>query len=987
VLRLALLLAALCLPALYLPVPSRAAEPPQTPMLRVEAAGHLGAVPRLSLDRSGRLLATASYDKTVRLWSLDDGAQLAVLRVPIGDGEEGELYAVAMTPDGRRVYAAGATGGQWDGTFSVYAFSTERARLEGALPGFPAPVNDLAVSPDGSRLAIGLAAGGIRVWEIGGAIRQIFEDRNYAGPVRAVAWGGHRLFAAAADGRVRAYDVPGSQAPRKLAESQPASGLRPWGLAASPDGGLVAVTYENAMRVDVLNAATLATSFRPDTSGLAGEGLLAVAWSSDGCCGAQLLAAGYARAGERRVIRRWADYGMGTATDVPAARDTILALAPIPGGGAVFGTEDPGWGRLSPDGQVIQPPRPPMADLRPSREGGLAVNRDGTVVEFATANGRLRFDAPARRLGFAPDLPDPRLTPARVTAPGLQAEGWRDGSAPHLNGVALTLGRSEIARSLAVMPGGGVLLGTDTWLRLYARNGHPIVETPVPAAAWALAVSADARVAVAALLDGTLRWYGLDGPAPLRPLAALFASADGERWVLYTPEGLFDHADTGGQTLVGIHLNRGRNQRPEWTTLSQAYRTLYAPAAVLARLRGDPAPASARLNELGDLRQRLSRQPGIDIALACVPQADASCTALAASRGTATVLPPNATRLRLKLRAEDRGLGMGPVDVFVNDRNAGRFSPPGSPGIRAETTVEVPLDTGENIVQVRLYDGAGTVFAEAAPLRLAAPAEIQEQPQDPARKGRLFVLAVGINRFVRPELTLASAATDAQDFAGLIRRTAAPLFRGVEVTTLLDQEATRLGILTAMERVAAVAQANDTFLFYAASHGVRDAATGRFLLVPHDAADPAQEGAFVRSALDETTLVTALSRIRARDALLLLDTCHAGQVAIDGLAGVGQETGRYLLAASGSLQEALDSYDGRNGVFLVAMREALQGRAPQDRDGVVEALSFGDYVSRRVGRLAQERGHVQDAVFRTARHDLRSFPVGVAEPPSAAAKP
>ena len=101
-------------------------------------------------------------------------------------------------------------------------------------------------------------------------------------------------------------------------------------------------------------------------------------------------------------------------------------------------------------------------------------------------------------------------------------------------------------------------------------------------------MNAAGTMAVAALLDGTLRWFGLSHDAPLQPRVALFAHADGTRWVLFTPQGLFDHADRGGKDLVGVHLNRGRDQQPEWTSFSQAYRALYAPAAVRARLADDP---------------------------------------------------------------------------------------------------------------------------------------------------------------------------------------------------------------------------------------------------------------------------------------------------------------------------------------------------------------------------------------------------------------
>ena len=75
--------------------------------LRIEAGMHTAMIRRISLTADGRMMATASDDKTVRLWSLPDGKLVRTLRPPIGPGYEGKVYAVALAPDGSWVAAGG----------------------------------------------------------------------------------------------------------------------------------------------------------------------------------------------------------------------------------------------------------------------------------------------------------------------------------------------------------------------------------------------------------------------------------------------------------------------------------------------------------------------------------------------------------------------------------------------------------------------------------------------------------------------------------------------------------------------------------------------------------------------------------------------------------------------------------------------------------------------------------------------------------------
>jgi WD40 repeat protein len=94
---------------LYLICPSmtQAVEPVTTPLLRVETGMHTTQIRRVLPDLPRNRLITCSDDKTVRVWQMPEMRLVSVLRVPMDASHEGQLYAIAVSPDGRTV----ATGG------------------------------------------------------------------------------------------------------------------------------------------------------------------------------------------------------------------------------------------------------------------------------------------------------------------------------------------------------------------------------------------------------------------------------------------------------------------------------------------------------------------------------------------------------------------------------------------------------------------------------------------------------------------------------------------------------------------------------------------------------------------------------------------------------------------------------------------------------------------------------------------------------------
>ena len=88
--------------------PQQTKVPSEQGILRIETGMHNDTIRRIGLDRERRSLVTGSDDKTVRVWNLKDGTLVKTLRPPIGSGNEGRIYAVAISPDGKTVAAVEA---------------------------------------------------------------------------------------------------------------------------------------------------------------------------------------------------------------------------------------------------------------------------------------------------------------------------------------------------------------------------------------------------------------------------------------------------------------------------------------------------------------------------------------------------------------------------------------------------------------------------------------------------------------------------------------------------------------------------------------------------------------------------------------------------------------------------------------------------------------------------------------------------------------
>ena len=185
---------------------------------------------RLTFSPDGRFLATASGDinsNSVKVWNAENGTEALSLK-----GHEARVRAIGYSPDGKLI----ATGSR-DGTIRIWNAEngTESKKFDNQMDGKPLESQDLQFTPDGKRLIVANERGA-NIWDVSTGKRLIEIDEHTPNLAVAVSPDGSRFALGPVNSSIAIYD---SGTGKKLSEiKQPNSKVND--LAFSPDGKLLA---------------------------------------------------------------------------------------------------------------------------------------------------------------------------------------------------------------------------------------------------------------------------------------------------------------------------------------------------------------------------------------------------------------------------------------------------------------------------------------------------------------------------------------------------------------------------------------------------------------------------------------------------------------------------------------------------------------------------------------------------------------------------
>ena len=138
---------------------------------------------------------------------------------------------------------------------------------------------------------------------------------------------------------------------------------------------------------------------------------------------------------------------------------------------------------------------------------------------------------------------------------------------------------------------------------------------------------------------------------------------------------------------------------------------------------------------------------------------------------------------------------------------------------------------------------------------------------------KLHVVAVGINKYSDPKLTLGYSVPDAKAIVDELQRSAKGAFSDVDLHALYDGDATRANIIGALKGLSGVDE-NDVVVVYLAGHGT--VVGDDWIFLPHEATMQKKFEDYRKGAITAHEIQDALVAAQAQRVLVMIDSCQSG---------------------------------------------------------------------------------------------------------------
>lgn len=487
-----------------------------------------------------------------------------------------------------------------------------------------------------------------------------------------------------------------------------------------------------------------------------------------------------------------------------------------------------------------------------------------------------------------------------------------------------------------------------------------------------LGVSSDGKFLISTSHDQTVRLWRIDEIGVKKiifPAVSLFLGANKE-WVMWNEEGYFASSKKGA-SYVGYHVNVARNKSAKYYPFEQFDVMYNRPDIIMSNL-GFVDSAIIDLYHSAYLK-RLKRM-GLE-------EGD-----LSSQMNCPYILikpePVVKGTVKIGVTVKDSLYPIKSVQVYINDVPALGRSGLDVSSLNTQKlvqTLSIELMSGLNKVQISATNSVGIEsLKETVMITNNTPVA-----------SNLYVVSVGVSNYKDTLYNLDYASKDAEDVSALFGQ--ATHFKSVQQKVLVDKQVTKNNLL-ALKDFLSTANRDDVVIFFVAGHGVLNK-TLDYYYCTYDMDFLAPE----KNGITYAELEQLFDGIKAIRKILIMDTCHSGEVDkddVEEIAFVNTEmgditfrstntattyreaqglqktneavkemfndlrrgTGATVISSAGGAEYAMESDEWKNGLFTYCLLEGIKTlNADTDKNGEIMLSELQNYINSRVTELSQGR--------------------------------
>lgn len=467
----------------------------------------------------------------------------------------------------------------------------------------------------------------------------------------------------------------------------------------------------------------------------------------------------------------------------------------------------------------------------------------------------------------------------------------------------------------------------------------------------------DSKIAITTNESGEISLYNLETSKKTVSLALIGESG----FIAYTPDYYYTSSKNAAKAIA---FKEGNNVLP-FEQLELKYnrpdiiaKTLgYAPQKLIESYE---AAYNKRLKRLGFSQDDLSASnelPTITVDVLSIP------------------LETDQRSLTFKIEAKDPLKTLDRLQIYINDVPA--FGSKGikvTPAQAIEKDITIDLSKGLNEIKVTAINSNGLE---------SLPESFEVQLTTEFDKPDLYLISIGVSEYQQSQHNLAFAAKDASDIISTMKGSSE--YENVFEKLIINQEATDTNV-KAIRSIVEQAKIDDVVMIFVAGHGVLDKDyTYYFATHNMDFNDPASGG------LSYEELQSLIDGISCRNKLLMMDTCHAGELdqddveeAEESISAIGsvsfrstgsliklkensfgldntlelsktlfsdmrKGTGATVISAAGGTEFAAEGLNSENGLFTSCLIKGFKTRrADLNRDRDYRVSEIRQYVGEQV---------------------------------------